>query len=938
VAQKFGPSHWEKLARNNRGSFQPHCREIPWVRYRFDVDENKPKAPVALLKLAIETNLGVNTRGTQYSESILPQRPEEDAEISPYAARNDIELYEACDGRVELPGIPTEEGEIPVEITIHFVRPGGVNPIDVDLIVDLGNTRTAAVLLEAPGQGGSPLDRRIYPLRILPRGSQFKVFTPTKAVSDKDLPSLLDDCSIIESWLLLHDSLFAHLEPPSEKAQGFVRYDEVPGNAGQTLYRERRYLPQAFVELSPALIGGGKSTEGAAYILGYATLEKGAPFFLSSPKRYAWDDQPQGEQGAFWFAIPNEHSDEFQRGETQVPLRGLSRYFMEPGGEDWSPEQKSYPFPEANPTYPRQAAVCWYALSLIEAAYRQINDAGYRRLTGNPILPRRLRWIRVTFPAGWTNEEKNLYLGQWERAIKLFNLTHLEIGRGNAPEYPALARNMMDEAVCSQLPIIYAQVQTLMHQGKTWIDLYGNNDTLIVMNLDIGGGTTDMSVIEYKQSRANQGVALSCKLLFRFGHAIAGDMVVKEVIEKVLLPAWLKAADKGQYQKDPRASDALKTLFSNPSFAVIKDVDPFMGRKLARITRLVLAPLATRLLQKMTERDEEATMTWEPLDIKACLEASLIQAATLDDLNDRCKATIRRYCQMEPEEPVPDPFAGDARVICRPEDIDQCIRNVFSSMFDNLGLLAARFKCHLVIVSGKPSELPLVRKLIDQAFPVMPQRIMTVKNFPAGRWYPFATADGRIQDAKTCTVVGAALYQEILNGNLPNFGISAANPDKPSAQYWWGIIPVGGRMAGFYKPPKLLFSPRDYREAEKTKDGQIEVIKTFENVPLNCRIGRQIAKLMDVPPDPVYKLDWTPRNPQSRSGDPPTATVTLKWVSVAGEGEHLELVNVVPENGAAISPLEVKLKLNTMLSQDFWMDSPEFDTSNFFAYLKRQSK
>ena len=88
-------------------------------------------------------------------------------------------------------------------------------------------------------------------------------------------------------------------------------------------------------------------------------------------------------------------------------------------------------------------------------------------------------------------------------------------------------------------------------------------------------------------------------------------------------------------------------------------------------------------------------------------------------------------------------------------------------------------------------------------------------------------------------------------------------------------------------------------------------------MPLNCRIGRQIAKLIDVPPDPVYKLAWTPRNPQGGGGAVRTATVTLKWISVAGEGERLELVNVVPENGGTISPLEVKLKLNTMLSRGF---------------------
>src|SRR4029077_8505962 len=150
-----------------------------------------------------------------------------------------------------------------------------------------------------------------------------------------------------------------------------------------------------------------------------------------------------------------------------------------------------------------------------------------------------------------------------------------------------------DEAVCSQLPIIYAQVQTLMNDGQTWIDLYGNGTSLVVMNLDIGGGTSDMSIIEYQnKSGASRNAALSCKVLFRFGSNIAGDMIVKSIIEKVLLPAWIKASDKGLYAKNPQAAIALETLFTNPTFAVVRQVDPFMQRKLARITRLVLAPLA----------------------------------------------------------------------------------------------------------------------------------------------------------------------------------------------------------------------------------------------------------------------------------------------------------------------------------------------------------
>jgi hypothetical protein len=941
LAQKISNSQLELLAGRNRGPFTPLCREVPWVRYQFDVVDAKP-----VLKLAIETNLGLNTRGFQYDEEEVDEKPEEEFEVAQFAGRDERDLEAACDRQIPVTSIPTRDGqEFPVDLVIYFVPAGGQNWIDVDLIVDLGNTRTAAILLESPGPLALPLDQRIYPLRILPRGTQFEL-AASKPVSATDLPSMLDECAIIESWLLLHQSIFAHLEPPSEDAQPHARFEQFKAAAsGRIRYRKRSYLPQAFVEMSPALIGGGKSEEGASRILADATLETDAPFFLSSPKRYVFDDRPQGQGGnTFWFEIPNQYSKEFRQGQKLLPLSGLLRYFMEPGGHDWSLDQSSggrdfsqIPYFKANPIYPRRAAVCWYALSLLEAAYRQINAPGYRKATGRTTLPRRLRWIRVTFPTGWTSEEKKLYFNEWKRAINLFTLTHLE-GAGaqniQSPAGPVLAEQLMDEAVCSQLPIIYAQVQTLMNDGQTWIDLYGNGSSLVVMNLDIGGGTTDMSIIQYQNKANGSGdVSLSCKLLFRFGNAIAGDMVVKAVIERVLLPAWIRASDRGQYSKNPRACLALENLFTNPAYNIIRQVDPFMPRKLARITRLVLAPLANRLLQKMGELDEETTANWEPLDIEACVGARLIPKQTLDDFNDLCIRTIRHYCNLGPDETVPPPFSEQAKVVCKPEQINQCIKDVFSGMFNNLGLLAARFKCHLVIVSGKPSELPLVRKLLDASFPLVPQRIMTVKNFPAGRWYPFATPDGKIQDAKTCTVVGAALFQELVNGQLRNFGLASADATEFFKQYYWGIIPGGGKGGDFYRKPHLLFSPADYHNAVQQSADRLEVLKTFTGMPLDCRIGRQIARLKDVPPDPVYELAWELGPSTPRPTAQVTAAVTLKWVSVKGEGEHLELVNVTPEDAPQVNPQDIKLKLNTLLSRDFWMDLPEFDTRSLFAHL-----
>ena len=183
--------------------------------------------------------------------------------VGQFAGRDDTDLESSWGRKISVTSVPTKDGgEFPVDLSIEFVKPGGQDWIDVDLIVDLGNTRTAAILLESPGTSHIPLDQRIYPLRILPRGAQYELLAP-KPVSSTDLPSMLDDCAIIQSWLLLRQTLFSNAEPPSECPQVHTHFEEFKSSAtGKTRYRKFSHLPQSFVEISPALIGGGKSREG----------------------------------------------------------------------------------------------------------------------------------------------------------------------------------------------------------------------------------------------------------------------------------------------------------------------------------------------------------------------------------------------------------------------------------------------------------------------------------------------------------------------------------------------------------------------------------------------------------------------------------------------------------------------------------------------------
>jgi len=81
--------------------------------------------------------------------------------------------------------------------------------------------------------------------------------------------------------------------------------------------------------------------------------------------------------------------------------------------------------------------------------------------------------------------------------------------------------------------------------------------------------------------------------------------------------------------------------------------------------------------------------------------------------------------------------------------LEACIGDVFEDMFASLGLLVARNNCHLIVVSGKPSELPHMRKLLVRNLPILPQRIIQVKNFQrATGIHLSATTASKINDAK----------------------------------------------------------------------------------------------------------------------------------------------------------------------------------------------
>jgi hypothetical protein len=918
IAKTLGDSVLKAIAAKCWDNHSPwkECPGKPWIRYRFGTQKRASREygdrNLHGVWLSVETNLGDATRGYVVREEPATQKDRDDFQQAGQVSET---LHAAPDVTripereiVDLAHLLLDEGmSLPSRLkydedlshTILWARPAGA-PIDVDLIVDFGNTRTVALALENRGDANGKLRAICMPIH----------FSERQAVTDAGERSR---DAIVDSWIALHEPHHAVCESRRESmdAKEYVqkKFDRRKGPLGifgkehvTELGSVRYHHPQMFVEFSPAILGGE-----AEYVL----REKidpshGIKAFQSSPKRYAWDTDQGGSLGdVYWSMVHNSWNQPVSRDVRVPPLAGEILRFMPVNGRDWKlddppigwPVQDApSPTPE-NPFHPRCDTLTWAALSIIEQAHREITSEPWRR-NNSPHIPRRLRKVVVTFPSGWTRAELEAYHAKWLKAISIFRHAHCA---SPLEEGPTLVMDL-DEAIASQLPVIYSEITNLGSIGENYIELVGRKTEETckarVMTIDVGGGTSDVSVVDYRDMSPGAGVQLGVALLFKDSSTQAGDAVVKSVIEKVLLPTIGApiANDEDRWGK-------LRTLFS----AALRNAKE--KAEWSKITRLVFVPIVRRWLQDRVmglEGNPEKKRGWTPREIG-------VQAPEADLLNNKL-AVLNTAGELfklnEPMAPVPNYGA-----------IDDCIELCFGGLFQSLAKHCVSFGCDLVIVAGKPSELPKVKEMLRYHLPIPFERIIFAHDFVAGDWYPLYD-HRKIEDAKTVTAVGAALYTAILNGRIPGWDIRLGQSDSETAdrqgqfaRNYWGALQRGGIGMSLTEFADTYLAP-DNDEAE------IAVL-------INTVIGRKRFRTGGTP-EPIYVLRWA--NKDWRTGDAGTAAgsvrIRLQRVPIEGAGgcDSLRLAGVEGKfNGKTLKLEDVELKLCTLADGEFWMETGRFD-------------
>jgi hypothetical protein len=755
-----------------------------------------------------------------------------------------------------------------------------VAPVEVDLVLDVGNSRTCGILIERfPGETRLDLARS-FPLEI----------------RDLSRPEFH------------YSGLFESRVEFSEHRMGDERFASRSG-------RRNGFLWPSFVRIGPEalrLVAGEEGTEAASG--------------LSSPKRYLWDNTPVRQDWRF-----HHHTD-----PSNLPksLRAAMQHMNEAGevleqikadeAARLRPRAKTPLNPAIRPRFARSSLFGFMLAEIIAHALIQVNAPASRARRAQSQLPRRLGRIILTLPTAITAQEQAIIRSAARGALSLvWTMLGLKDGDSALSQMPELIVDW-DEASCTQLVYLYSELtqkfdgridQFLQLKGTPRANAPGADPTpsLRLACIDIGGGTTDLMVTTYW---GEAGRVLHPVQTFREGFRVAGDELLQRVIAAIVLPGLQGAIEQGGGRF---VGEKLRELFSGDTGGM----DQQMVQKRRQFALRVLMPLAVAILGKCETADELQSLQLAVGDVLA-LESGEEEEVGVKTV----PATLIAYIEAAARDLGAVGFnLADVTLRCSREDVDAIAREVFQKALSNLAEVIDHLGADVVLLTGRPSRLPAVRAILQEMMVVPPHRLISMHAYKTGRWYPFRDpVTQRIGDPKSTVAVGGLLIA-LSASRIPNFKVQTAAFRMMSTARFIGEMDSSGQILD----DRVLFSDVDLDAAKPSGDGEASLTMY---TPLH--LGARQLPLERWTTTPLYRLDFATSAAQARAPlkvtferaefdedpDNQTADSVLRREAMR---EAITVSEVEDGEGTDMKKTETQLRLHTLGFEDeYWIDTGLF--------------
>ena len=669
---------------------------------------------------------------------------------------------------------------------------------------------------------------------------------------EKAIPFKIRDFENAESY----DS--GLIESRIELAQADFGRDDISKRSGRS---------EAFLWPSPARLGR------EARRIQRNTSGTSLPSGLSSSKRYLWDLEPTQRDWRFSNSPDNG-----------LPSIGIicKQLLTQSGDYRRNGDQRAH-----NLRFSRSSFVMFMIAELISHAFVQINNPQERSTRLNQDLPRYLNKIILTIPTSTPSFEQNILKKRAKDALDfVWNLLKIPEGRANF-EKPELIIDW-DEASCSQQVFLYNGLT------KEYFSKFGRNrfikgmsqKTMRIASVDIGGGTTDLMVTSYL---CETGKVIVPVQEFREGFRVAGDDILYELVKELIIPA----IECHLFQSGGKYADsAIANFFrGNP--------DAEQTQLRSTFANSVLIPLAIKLMKQFEDTKR----------VSALIDFNV-------DLEGNQKLQSRIFQKISHDSGLENWPGNNFSLTVDVTKFNQCVENVLARVVDNIALALGQFKSDVILLTGRPSKLPIIRELFEKKFLVSPHKLISLHSYKVGSWYPFRdTKTGRIGDPKSTVAIGALLNSVSVH-ELGNYSFSSDNLQLKSTANFIGPMELTERI-----PSASVLINNTVQQLQEEFD-----MEFFSVVYLG---SKQIDR-DDWASSPLYKVqliaNQTPAMPLTitfhRRSDAFDSDEYLKGDDKEYLKEKLKIGEIVDAHGDPVSTGSVKLSFNTLgRAENYWMES-----------------
>ncbi len=353
-------------------------------------------------------------------------------------------------------------------------------PIEVSLILDLGNSRSTALLVESR-------ETRMFsvPLEIRNTANPFVVSDGTIGSRITFIPSSFDKS--------IHNVAVAHgFGEPSLTRMGREALD-------RALETPHRYQCS-----------------------------------LSGPKRYLWDAEMTADR--WYFAVKS--------GDEYAPIAGrLLKYVPEnSGGVQLREDGPSTPADPRYAPRTMMLFAMVEILSQALSQINSLTYRAFQGKEGSPrVLKHLALTFPSAMPRAEREIYDALVRNAVSLTGYLYNIEerHRPNYRSDGSYQTFL---LADEALAAQMVYLYEEVVHAYGGNMAeFVGVYGRDDgTVRIASIDIGGGTSDVMVAEYSDKLPGTGTALAINKLFQDGVNVAGDDICRAICEDIIFDQVLQ--------------------------------------------------------------------------------------------------------------------------------------------------------------------------------------------------------------------------------------------------------------------------------------------------------------------------------------------------------------------------------------------------------------